>query len=85
MSGLNKRIVAGEYSRCGYVVLLCTSSGADTLYSAGNHPHDSQVVTPRGEGLGRMRRFCIQTCREIAAERQAHYGGVTRVSEEESP
>jgi hypothetical protein len=73
------RIVTGEYSVLGYAVLLCTRAGAQPIYTAGNHPQDSQVVTPAGVGLRQIRRFCIRTCREIACEQQAIFGGVTRI------
>jgi hypothetical protein len=79
---MSRRIVAGEYSSCGYTVLLCSTTGVRTLYTAGNHPQDSQAVTPNGVGLSRIRRFCIRTCREIAGEHGVRFGGVSRVLEE---
>ena len=78
-----KVFVTGEYSACGYAVFLCQSTGVSTVYTAGNDPQDSQVATPAGVGLRQMRRFCLRTCREIAGERRARFGGVSRVSEEE--
>jgi len=76
------RIVAGEYSICGYAVFLCSGTGVRTVYTAGNHPQDSQAVTSEGIGLMRIRGFCIRTCREIAGERGASFGGVSRVPED---
>jgi hypothetical protein len=78
-----RRIIAGEYNDHGYVVLLCSSTWVHTLYSAGNHPQDSQTVTPNGVGLRQIRGFCIRTCREIAGEHRAFFGGVSRVPENE--
>ena len=74
-----RQIVAGEYSVHGYAVLLCSGTRVQTLYTAGNHSQDSQTVTPKGVGLRRIRGFCIRTCREIAGERRALFGGVSRV------
>ena len=79
-----RAVVAGEYSAHGYAVLLCRSTGVSTVYTAGNHPQDSQVVTLAGVGLRRMRGFCLRTCREIAEERRARFGGVSRAPEEEA-
>ena len=73
------RIVAGEYSSHGYAVLLCSGTGVRILYTAGNHPQDSQAVTPKGVGLSRIRGFCIRTCREIAGEHGALFGGVNLI------
>ena len=77
-----RRIVSGEYNRDGYTVLLCHPGGVRAVYSAGNNPQDSQQHTPSGMPLRQLRRFCIKTCREIATERHAEYGGVTRIEEE---
>lgn len=79
-----KRIVTGEYNQHGYTVLLCRPDGVRTVYSAGNNPRDSQQNAPTGVGLRQLRGFCIRTCREIATERRADYGGVTRIEEEDS-
>jgi hypothetical protein len=76
-----KRIVVGEYNCDGYAVLLCSGKSTDIVYTAGNHPQDSQESIPRGVGLRAIRGFCIRTCREIAGERNASFGGVSRVLE----
>ena len=78
-------IVTGEYGRRGYTVFVCSGRGARSVYSAGNNPSDSQA-RPEGPGLGlrALRRFCMRTCKEIAAERRARYGGVVSVPEEET-
>lgn len=72
------RIIAGEYSEQGYAVLLCSGTRVHTLYTADNHPQDSQVVSPTGVSLRRIRTFCIRTCRKIAGEHRALFGGVNR-------
>jgi hypothetical protein len=74
--------VTGEYDRNGYAVTLNGPEGARRVYSAGNHPKDSQASASPGLSLHMLRGFCIRTCREIAAERGISYGGVTRVKEE---
>lgn len=79
------RIVTGEYSRHGYTALLCHHGNVRTVYQAGNNPRDSQAAGPDRLNLRQIRQYCVKTCREIAAERHAGYGGVTRVPEEESP
>ena len=76
--------VTGEYSGNGYAVSVTSGRGTRTAYTAGNNPSDSQAVSGAGLGLRTLRRFCVRTCREIAAERRARYGGVTRVPEEET-
>lgn len=81
---MKRPVVHGEYNRCGYTVLLCQKGIASTVYAAGNHPRDSQQQVLPGVCLRKLRAFCIKTCREIAGERHARYGGVTRVYEEES-
>ena len=77
---MSRCIISGEYGSYGYAVLLCSVTGVRTLYTAGNHPQDSQAVAPKGVGLSRIRRFCIRTCRDISAEHGAIFGGVSRVS-----
>ena len=76
--------VTGEYNRNGYAVLLTGKGGTRAVYSAGNHPKDSQASASHGLCLHMIRRFCIRTCREIAAERNARYGGVARIREDET-
>lgn len=77
--------VTGEYGRCGYAVFVSSGRGTRAVYTAGNNPSDSQA-RPDGAALGlrTLRRFCVRTCREIAAERRARYGGVSRIHEEET-
>ena len=77
------RVVTGEYSAGGYTVMLHRGGRIIGVYSAGNHPHDSQAQATVGVGLRRMRSFCIRTCREIAGEKGAGYGGVEHVEDGE--
>lgn len=77
------KIVMGEYNRHGYTVLICHHGKVRTVYSAGNNPQDSQQQACAGVSLRQLRGFCQKTCREIAMERHADYGGITRVPEEE--
>ena len=76
--------VTGEYCGSGYSVTVNAPGGASQVYSAGCNPNDSQASASSGLSLRRIRGFCIRTCREIAAERRARYGGVARVREEET-
>jgi hypothetical protein len=76
------KIVTGEYSRAGYVVVLCSRGGEQVVHTAGNHPRDSHAVGPDTLTLRQIRAYCMRTCREIAAEHHAEYSGVTRVPEE---
>jgi len=78
------RLVSGEYSRSGYTVLLCHRGSVRAVYSAGTYPRDSQAAGTDRLSLRQIRAYCITTCREIAAERHAQYGGVMRVPEEET-
>jgi hypothetical protein len=77
-----RRIVSGEYSKSGYTVVLCSSAGERVVHTAGNHPRDSHAAGPDRLTLRRVRNYCIRTCREIAAECRAEYGGVNRVEED---
>ena len=70
----------GEYSRNGYEIWR----GGRLVYWAGNHVQDSGQPALRGEDrlpLITLRRFCIRTAREIAAEQGGRFAGVERVME----
>jgi hypothetical protein len=77
-----RKVVTGEYSEHGYTVFLNDAP----VYSADNHAQDSTASAPPGSleavPLRRLRGYCIRTCREIAAERKAQFGGVARRSAE---
>jgi hypothetical protein len=74
------KVVTGEYSEHGYIVFLNDAP----VYSGGNHAQDSTASAPSGSleavPLRRLRGYCIRTCREIAAEGNARFGGVARRS-----
>lgn len=69
--------VTAEYNRIEYTVFL----NGEEVYSAGNAPGDSSLRIPseRGVGLRNMRKFCIKTAKQIAAEKKAEYAGVERI------
>lgn len=72
-------IITGEYSERGYTVF----QNNEPVYSAGNHVGDSAAyVQPGSAGAvpsRQLRVFCIRTCREMAAEKNARFGGVERL------
>lgn len=72
----------GEYSHNGYEVW----SDGQHVYSAGNHAQDSSqpALCERDRlPLKIIRRFCIKTAREIAAEDHGRFAGVERVTEDQ--
>ena len=72
--------VIGYYNAGHYSVDL----GDEEVYHAGNSPHDSAVyLSPKmGVGLAKMRKYCIQTAKDIAREQGAKYVGVERIEED---
>ena len=62
---------------CGRLV------GGEPVYTAGNSPHESQGTVPvaRGESLGTLRKWCIQTGKEMAEEQGLKWGGCSRESD----
>jgi hypothetical protein len=76
--------VRGEYNRNGYDVWI---DGA-VVYAAGNHVHDSTQYALSARDrlpLKALRKFCLKTAREIAAERRGVFAGVERVTENGQP
>jgi hypothetical protein len=75
---MKNKTVTGEYSENGYDVLV----NGQWVYSAGNHALDSTICVPPGSAeavpLCTLRRYCSGTCREIASEINASFGGVTQ-------
>ena len=74
-------VIHGEYSRNGYEVWI----GGRAVYAAGNHVHDSTQPAMCQQDrlpLRTIRKFCIRTTREIAAERRGIFAGVERVKED---
>lgn len=74
-----KTLVTGEYSQAGYTIF----ANDMPVYQAANNPWDSTESLPVGDRdalpIKTIRRHCIRTAKEIAAERAAKYGGVERV------
>lgn len=70
----------GYYSAQRYEVYV----GGECVYTGGNHPFDSQIIVSKenGVGLKKMRHYCIQTTKEIAAEQNVPYMGVSRDEED---
>ena len=77
--------VTGEYSRLGYAVVATRHGAVIKDYSGGNSPADSCVQTDSRHAfpLRKIRAMCIQTAREIAAEKQGTFEGVTRIADGE--
>lgn len=80
-------VVVGEYSQWGYEVQVVRGSRILHSYAAGNHKQDSQqraaLGSPEACSLRQVRTNCVRTTKDIARERQARYGGVTRQTEEQ--
>jgi len=80
-------VVVGEYSQWGYEVQAVRGGRILCSYAAGNHKQDSQqraaLGSPEACSLRQVRRNCIRTAKDIALERRALYGGVTRQTEEQ--
>jgi len=74
-------LVHAEYSGNGYEVWM----GERLVYEASNHVHDSTQPARCKEDrlpLQTIRKFCIQTTREIAVEQGGIFAGVERVTAE---
>jgi hypothetical protein len=75
-------VVRGEYNRNGYEVWI----DSRLAYTAGNHVQDSSQSALCDQdrlSLTTIRRFCIKTAREIAAEDHGRFAGVERVTEDQ--
>ena len=76
-----KSVICGEYNCDGYEIWR----DGQVVYTAGNHAQDScQSARDRRDRLPlkTLRKFCIQTAREIATEEGGIFGGVERVRDE---
>ena len=83
---LSGKTVSGEYNLQGYMVTTQRHGKVMATYYAGNNKHDSQqpALTPQDtESLSTIRRHCVKTCREIAAEKNGTFAGVTRIADGE--
>jgi hypothetical protein len=74
------RFVAGFYNRYGYEIYLKVGGMlTEELYSAGNSCEDSTaVVDEDGESLRTMRKYCVQTGKEIAEDMGIPWLGASR-------
>ncbi len=66
--------IIGYYNELEYRIEL----DGKEIYTASNSPFDSQAYTSAGEGVGlaTMRKYCIQTSKELAKENKTRYIGV---------
>ena len=61
----------GRYNEQEYCIYRVKATvGLEEVYRAGNSPFDSQAYVPIGEGVGldKMKKMCVGTGKEIAAE-----------------
>ncbi len=82
------KCLRGYYHRFGYNIHVTDDNGnltgVDPLYEAGNSPYDSTVVVSLDrahESLGTLRKFCIQTGKELAIEHDIPWAGCEREPE----
>ena len=61
----------GYYNEQGYRIV--NVDNGETLYSAGNHPHDSQQCVSLKEGLSlkHIKLFCVLILEEMVGEKRA--------------
>jgi hypothetical protein len=74
-AGRPTKSVVGYYNAREYTIDV----DGKPFFRAGNSKYDSQLYgTPpsQGVGLNKMKKFCIQTAKEIAKEKKAKYYGV---------
>jgi hypothetical protein len=67
--------VTGEYSDDGYRIFV----DGEEMYEAGNHPMESTSWISDGLSLDTMRKYCIQTGKEVAQERGGVFTGAVCV------
>lgn len=83
MFKVNYDQLVGFYHEHGYSVWRQTDGrlrGDDALYEAGNNPAESigHVPVEDGETLATLKRYCIQTGKEMAEELGIPWGGCDR-------
>jgi len=73
-AGRSTKSVVGYYNAREYSVCV----NGQPVYTAGNNKWDSQQYSSpsKGVGLNKMKKFCIQTSKDIAREKKAKYYGV---------
>lgn len=74
------KVIIGEYNKDGYII---TSANGDVLYEAGANAVDS-TAPGRDVSLATIRRWCIRSGKEIAAEIGAIWNGAEKVEAEDS-
>ena len=79
---MSARLV-GYYNRDGYRIERPDDHGGRILYEAGNNPLESSSHVDQEDGLPlrTIRRFCLQTGREMAAEMDGTFAGAEREEE----
>lgn len=60
------KLVSGQYNEFGYQIFV----NDDLVYEAGNSPYDSVSVVEDGLPLTTIKKYCIQTGKEITGERK---------------
>jgi len=78
--------ITGYYNEFGYQVETENPTDAILVYRAGNHALDSQqdgTETEHQLVLETIKEFCEQTTKEIAQEKNAEYGGVEYLGQDE--
>ncbi len=72
----------GLYYRSGYEI---RDQEGKVVYSAKNHPLDSQAAAPKGEGLSltTLEEFCNQTGEALARDMSATWRGCEFMQEED--
>ena len=75
------KTLSGNYNRDGYTI---TDETGEIVYEAGNNPLESSSRVRHDEGLDlrTIRRYCIQTGREMAAESGAEFARAERVEDD---
>ena len=72
--------IVGYYNEHGYRVVGIHRKETRELYTAGNHRQDSQVTVSPADldalPLRQIKKFCANSARDIAAERNAKFIGV---------
>jgi len=76
---MEETMIIGEYNKNGYEIM---NDKGESLYLAGNHPLDSSLVISNGLPITALRKFCIQTGKEMAKEQKTKWGGAIRRNDE---
>jgi hypothetical protein len=77
----NKEIIFGEYNKYGYKLFSSRNGQVEEVYCAGNSPYESTAIIPCNSGtlpLKTIRKYCIQTGKEMAKEKGCKWNGLER-------